>query len=87
MALADQLAALGEFELRAEDRGIANTLLAIGDIHGEAGDTSTALEYFDRAAEPMARSGDELGQGVILNPTGIALSRELRHREAVDFFN
>ena len=35
----------------------------------------------------MACSGDELGQGVILNPTGIALSRELRHREAVDFFN
>jgi signal transduction histidine kinase len=85
-ALADQLSALGTFELHLNERGIAHTLLAIGDIHGEAGDTSTALEYFDRAAEPMARIGDELGQGVILNLTGIALSHELRHQEAADLF-
>lgn len=85
-ALADQIAALSQFEIKRDFRGVANTLLAIGDIHGEAGDTSTALEYFDRAAEPMARTGDEVGRGVILNLTGIALSRELRHREAADLF-
>ena len=85
-ALADQLAALDEFESKRDDRGTAHALIAIGDIHGEAGDTASALEYFDRAGEPMARADDQLGQGVMLNLTGIALSREARHREAAEFF-
>ena len=85
-ALTNQLAALDLFEARRDERGIAHSLLAIGDIHGEAGDTASALEFLDRAAGPMARAGDELGQGIMLNLTGIALSREARHREAAELF-
>ncbi len=34
-ALADQISALSQFEIQRDFRGVANTLLAIGDIHGE----------------------------------------------------
>ena len=85
-ALTEQMAVLAEFEEYGHDRGIGHTLMAIGDLHGAAGDTSTALEYLERAFGPLEAAGDELGRGVVLNLTGIALSHEQRHAEAAAVF-
>ena len=85
-ALTEQMAVLAEFEEGGHDRGIGHTLMAIGDLHGAAGDTSTALEYLERAFGPLEAAGDELGRGVVLNLTGIALSHEQRHAEAAALF-
>ena len=85
-ALTEQMAVLAEFEQYGDKRGIGHTLMAIGDLHGEAGDTSTALEYLDRASGPLESAGDEVGRGVVMNLTGIALSHEQRHSEAAALF-
>ena len=60
--------------------------MAIGDLYGDVGDTSTALEYLDRAGAPLKLVNDELGMGLLTNLTGIALSHEGRHKEALDIF-
>lgn len=85
-ALSEQMAVLEEFENRADAGGIAHALIAVGDIHNDAGDVSTGLEYLERAIEPMEAAGDLAGRGVVLNLTGIALSHEDRHREAAALF-
>lgn len=85
-ALGEQLAVLETFENHGDTRGIAHALLAIGDIHNDAGDTSTGLEYLERAMEPMEAAGDLTGRAVILNLSGIALSHQERHREAASLF-
>ena len=85
-ALTEQMAVLAEFEQYGDKRGIGHALMAIGDLHGEAGDTSTALEYLDRASGPLDSAGDEVGRGVVMNLTGIALSHEQRHAEAAALF-
>lgn len=85
-ALTEQMAVLAEFEECGNDRGIGHTLMAIGDLHGAAGDISTALEYLERAFAPLETAADELGRGVVMNLTGIALSHEQRHAEAAALF-
>jgi signal transduction histidine kinase len=85
-ALTEQMAVLADFEQCGDKRGIGHALMAIGDLHGEAGDTSTALEYLDRASGPLESAGDEVGRGVVLNLTGIVLSHEQRHAEAAALF-
>jgi signal transduction histidine kinase len=85
-ALTEQMAVLAEFEQHGDKRGIGHALMAIGDLHGEAGDISTALEYLDRASGPLESAGDEVGCGVVMNLTGIALSHEQRHAEAAALF-
>ncbi len=84
--LEEHLAVLQEFELRDDHRGVAHSLMAIGDIHSDAGDTTVALEFLERAAPPMEAAGDRAGQAVVLNLTGIALSHEGRHRDAASVF-
>ena len=84
--LQEHLAVLQEFELRDDQRGVAHSLMAIGDIHSDAGDTTAALEYLERAAAPMEAVGDRAGQAVVLNLTGIALGHEGRHRDAAAVF-
>ena len=85
-ALDSQLSARAQFELEGDMGGVANSLMAIGDLYGDVGDTSTALEYLDRARAPLRLADDELGVGLLTNLTGIALSHELRHEEALDLF-
>jgi signal transduction histidine kinase len=85
-ALEDQLSARAQFELEGDMLGVANSLMAIGDLYGDAGDTSTALEYLERARAPLKLSEDDLATGLHLNLTGIALSRVDRHREALGIF-
>ena len=84
--LDEHLAVLQDFQLLEDQRGIAHSLMAIGDIHSDAGDTTTALEYLERAAIPMHAAGDRAGQAVVLNLTGIALGHEGRHRDAASVF-
>jgi signal transduction histidine kinase len=60
--------------------------MAIGDLYGDVGDSATALEYLERAAAPLKLVNDELGMGLLTNLTGIALSHEGRHKEALDIF-
>jgi signal transduction histidine kinase len=85
-ALDDQLSARAQFELGNDMKGVANALMAIGDLYGDVGDTSTALEYLDRARAPLRMIADPMGDGLLANLTGIALSNEGRHREALDIF-
>ena len=85
-ALDDQLSARAQFELEGDMVGVANTLMAIGDLYGDVGDTSTALEYLDRARAPLKLADDNLGTGLLMNLTGIALSHAGRHEEALDLF-
>ncbi|MEX0698157.1 MAG: hypothetical protein WD354_00355, partial [Acidimicrobiia bacterium] len=85
-ALTEQMEVLAEFERHSDVRGVGHALMAIGDLHGDAGDTSTALDYLERAFGPMEAAGDEVGRGVVLNLTGIALSHEQRHSEAAFVF-
>jgi signal transduction histidine kinase len=85
-ALDDQLSARAYFELEGDMLGVANSLMAIGDLYGDVGDISTALEYLDRARAPLKLAGDEQGTGLLMNLTGIALSHEKRHKEALDLF-
>ncbi len=85
-ALDSQLSARAQFELEGNMSGVANALMAIGDLYGDVGDTSTALEYLDRARAPLKLADDELGVGLLTNLTGIALSHEARHEEALDLF-
>jgi signal transduction histidine kinase len=85
-ALDDQLCARAQFELEGDMLGVANSLMAIGDLYGDVGDNTTALEYLDRARAPLRLSGDEPARGLLLNLTGIAVSREGRHKEALDLF-
>ncbi len=85
-ALRDQLAAYTVFIEHGDTGGAANALLAIGDIHGEAGEFASALEYFERASALMDAIGDEVGRGVVLNLSAIVLSNQKRHREALDLF-
>ncbi len=85
-ALTEQMEVLAEFEKHVEVRGIGHTLMAIGDLHGDAGDTSTALDYLERASVSLEAAGDEIGRGVVLNLTAIALSYEQRHKEAAALF-
>ena len=84
--LEEHLAVLQDFELRNDQRGVAHSLMAIGDIHSDAGDTTVALEFLERAAAPMEAVGDRAGQAVVLNLTGIALGHEGRHRDAASVF-
>lgn len=81
-ALADQLAVLDEFERQRDRRGIAHALMAIGDIHGEIGDSSVSLEYLERAVAPMEEADDKAGRAALMNLTAIVLSHEGRHDEA-----
>jgi signal transduction histidine kinase len=85
-ALDSQLSARAQFELEGDMGGIANALMAIGDLYGDVGDTTTALEYLDRARAPLKLAFDELGAGLLMNLTGIAVSHEGRHEEALDLF-
>jgi signal transduction histidine kinase len=85
-ALDDQLSARAQFELGNDMKGVANALMAIGDLYGDVGDTSTALEYLDRARAPLKMLNDPEADGLLTNLTGIALSNEGRHREALDIF-
>ena len=85
-ALDSQLSARAQFELEGSMSGVANALMAIGDLYGDVGDTSTALEYLERARAPLKLADDELGVGLLTNLTGIALSHEGRHEEALDLF-
>jgi len=85
-ALDDQLSARAHFELEGDMKGVANALMAIGDLYGDVGDSATALEYLERAAAPLKLVNDELGMGLLTNLTGIALSHEGRHQEALDIF-
>jgi signal transduction histidine kinase len=85
-ALDDQLSARAHFELEGNMQGVANALMAIGDLYGDVGDSATALEYLERAAAPLKLVNDELGMGLLTNLTGIALSHEGRHKEALDIF-
>lgn len=85
-ALEDQLSARAQFELAGDMTGVANALMAIGDLYGDVGDTSTALEYLERARAPLKLTDDRLAMGLLTNLTGIALSHEGRHREALDIF-
>ena len=85
-ALDSQLSARAQFELEGDMSGVANALMAIGDLYGDVGDTSTALEYLDRARAPLKLADDELGAGLLTNLTGIALSHEGRHDQALDLF-
>ena len=85
-ALDSQLSARAQFELEGDLGGVANALMAIGDLYGDVGDTTTALEYLDRARAPLKLANDELGAGLLMNLTGIALSHEGRHEEALDLF-
>src|SRR3990167_7993118 len=43
-ALDDQLSARAHFELEGNMQGVANALMAIGDLYGDVGDSATALE-------------------------------------------
>ena len=52
-ALDDQLSARAHFELEDNMQGVANALMAIGDLYGDVGDSATALEYLERAAAPL----------------------------------
>jgi signal transduction histidine kinase len=85
-ALDDQLSARAQFEIEGDMLGVANTLMAVGDLYGDVGDNSTALEYLERARAPLKLAGDDLGTGLLLNLTGIALSHAGRHTEALDLF-
>ena len=85
-ALDDQLSARAHFELEGNMQGVANALMAIGDLYGDVGDSATALEYLERAAAPLKLVNDELGMGLLTNLTGIALSHEGRNKEALDIF-
>lgn len=85
-ALDDQLSARAHFELEGDMKGVANALMAIGDLYGDVGDSATALEYLERAAAPLKLVNDELGMGLLTNLTGIALSHEGRTQEALDIF-
>ena len=85
-ALDDQLSARARFELEGDMLGVANTLMAIGDLYGDVGDSSTALEYLERARAPLKLADDDSGTGLLMNLTGIALSHEGRHKEALDLF-
>ncbi len=85
-ALDDQLSARAQFELANDMKGVANSLMAIGDLYGDVGDTSTALEYLERARAPLKMIDDPQAHGLLANLTGIALSNEGRHREALDIF-
>jgi signal transduction histidine kinase len=85
-ALDDHLSARAQFEIDGDMTGVANTLMAIGDLYGDVGDNATALEYLDRARAPLKLANDDLGIGLLLNLTGIAVSREGRHKEALDLF-
>ena len=85
-ALDDQLSARAQFELANDMKGVANALMAIGDLYGDVGDTSTALEYLERARAPLKMIDDPQAHGLLANLTGIALSNEGRHREALDIF-
>ncbi len=85
-ALDSQLSARAQFELEGHMSGVANSLMAIGDLYGDVGDTSTALEYLERARAPLRLADDELGAGLLMNLTGIAVGHEGRHEEALDLF-
>ena len=85
-ALDSQLSARAQFELEGNMSGVANALMAIGDLYGDVGDSSTALEYLERARAPLKLADDELGVGLLRNLTGIALSHEGRHKEALNLF-
>jgi tetratricopeptide (TPR) repeat protein len=85
-ALDDHLSARAQFEIEGDMLGVANSLMAIGDLYGDVGDNATALEYLDRARAPLKLSDDERASGLLLNLTGIAVSREGRHEEALDLF-
>lgn len=85
-ALDSQLSARAQFELEGDMSGVANALMAIGDLYGDVGDTSTALEYLERARAPLKLAEDDLGAGLLMNLTGIAVSHEGRHEEALDLF-
>lgn len=85
-ALNDQLSARAHFEIEGDMQGVANSLMAIGDLYGDVGDISTALEYLERARAPLKLAGDDQGTGLLMNLTGIALSHEKRHKEALDLF-
>ncbi len=85
-ALDDQLSARAQFELEGDMLGVANALMAIGDLYGDVGDNNTALEYLDRARAPLRLADHEEAIGRLLNLTGIAVSREGRHRDALDLF-
>jgi signal transduction histidine kinase len=85
-ALDDQLSARAQFELGNDMKGVANALMAIGDLYGDVGDTSTALEYLDRARAPLKLIDYPTGNGLLANLTGIALSNEGKHREALEIF-
>jgi signal transduction histidine kinase len=85
-ALAEQLEVLAVFEELQDERGIAHTLMSVGDIHSDSGDTATALEYLERALNLMESVGDQAGKGAALNLMAIALSHEGRHREAILIF-
>ncbi len=85
-ALDDQLCARAQFELEGNMLGVANSLMAVGDLYGDVGDSITALEYLDRARAPLRLVQDQLAKGLLLNLTGIAVSRENRHQEALDLF-
>ncbi|HSO49791.1 MAG TPA: histidine kinase dimerization/phospho-acceptor domain-containing protein, partial [Acidimicrobiia bacterium] len=85
-ALDDQLSARAQFEIEGDMLGVANTLMAIGDLYGDVGDNSTALEYLERARAPLKLADDALGMGLLMNLTGIALSHAGRHAEALDLF-
>jgi len=85
-ALDDHLSARAQFEIEGDMLGVGNCLMAIGDLYGDVGDNSTALEYLDRARAPLKLANDELAAGLLINLTGIAVSREGRHKEALDLF-
>ncbi len=85
-ALDDQLCARAQFELEGDMLGVANSLMAVGDLYGDVGDSITALEYLDRARAPLRLVDNQLAKGLLLNLTGIAVSRENRHQEALDLF-
>jgi tetratricopeptide (TPR) repeat protein len=52
-ALDDHLSARAQFEIDGDMTGVANCLMAIGDLYGDVGDNATALEYLDRARAPL----------------------------------
>lgn len=85
-AMTEQLGVLAQFEALRDQKGIGHALMALGDLHGEAGDTSAALDFLERAAKPLEAAEDDVGRGVLCNLTGIALSYEGRHEEAASHF-